>query len=154
MKTTPLLSWDLSGLGYFSKIEELQKEQDLIDLKRLASKYKWKNQLDEIILENTYEALVLTDLKRNILWVNDGFTAMTGYTKNSAIQNTPAFLQGEETTQESKNLIREKLKANKPFKAVILNQKKDKTLYKCELHIFPLKNAKTTHFLALENQVA
>lgn len=154
MKTTPLLSWDLSGLGYFHKIEELQKEKDLMDLKRFASKYRWKNQLDEIIRDHTYEALVLTDLTRNILWVNDGFTEMTGYTKNNAIQNTPSFLQSEETTLESKNSIREKLKGNKPFKAVIFNRKKDNTLYKCELHIFPLKNTKTTHFLALENQVA
>lgn len=154
MKTTPLLSWDLSGLGYFNTIEELQKEQDLATLKRFASKYKWKHQLDQIILENTYEALVLTDLTRNILWVNDGFTEMTGYSKNNALHNTPSFLQTQETSEESRDTIRKKLKGNKPFKAIIINKKKDNTLYKCELHIFPLIHDKTTHFLALETQVA
>lgn len=154
MKTTPLISWDLSGLGYFDTLEELQREQDLSVLKRFASKYKWKNQLDQIILNNKYEALVLTDLTRNIIWVNEGFTEMTGYTKNSAVHNTPSFLQGAETTEESKNIIRKKLKGNKPFKAIIINKKKDNTLYKCELHIFPLIHNETTHYLALENQVA
>lgn len=154
MKTTPLLSWDLSSLGYFKKIEELQKEQDLKDLQRFAVKYNWQNQLDEIILNNDYEALVLTDLTRTILWVNDGFTEMTGYTKNSALHNTPSFLQTKETNESSRKNIRKKLQGQKPFKAVIVNRKKDNTLYKCELHIFPLIHDETTHYLALERQVA
>ncbi|MDT7832140.1 PAS domain-containing protein [Flavobacteriaceae bacterium S356] len=154
MKTTPLLSWDLSGLGYFNTLKELQKKQDLSTLKSFASKYKWENEIDQILLNNTYEALVLTDLTRNILWVNDGFTEMTGYTKNNALRNTPSFLQTKETSQESKDHIRKKLRENKPFKAIIVNKKKDNTLYKCELHIFPLTYHKTTHFLALEKQIA
>lgn len=154
MKTTPLLSWDLSGLGYFDSIERLQKLQDLSHLQDFAAKYKWKNDLDEIILDNSYEALVLTDLTRTILWVNDGFTEMTGYTKKKALHNTPSFLQTEETSEDSKDVIRQKLKAKKPFKAIIVNKKKDQTLYKCELHIFPLVSDNAIHYLALEKQVA
>jgi PAS domain S-box-containing protein len=154
MKSTPLLSWDLSSLGFFNTLDTLQKEQDLRDLKGLASKYKWHNSLEEILLSHQYEALIVTDLSRKILWVNNGFTEMTGYTKSKAIHNTPSFLQSEETSLESRKEIRDGLKNNKPFKAVIINKKKDQTLYKCELHIFPLAANETTHFLALETQVA
>lgn len=154
MKTTPLLSWDLSGLGYFNSIEELQKLQDLSSLQDFAAKHKWKSKLDDIILHNSYEALVLTDLSRNIVWVNDGFTEMTGYTKKRALNNTPSFLQSTETTEESRDIIRQNLSKKKPFKAIIVNKKKDNTLYKCELHIFPLEGESTTHYLALEKQVA
>ncbi len=154
MKSVPLLSWDISSLGFFKKLEDLQREQDLVDLEHLASKYCWKDQLQEIIFNNTYEALVLTDLNKRILWVNDGFTEMTGYPKSKAIHNTPSFLQSDETTEDSKNFIRKKLKNNKPFKAVILNRRKNNSVYKCELHIFPLVDKKTTHFLALEREIA
>lgn len=154
MKTTPLLSWDLSSLGYLNAIEKLEKQQDLKHLEGFAKKYEWKNDLSEILNSHEYEALVLTDVTRNILWVNEGFTEMTGYSRNKMLHNTPSILQSEETTQYSKNFIRKGLKKNTPFKAIITNRKKDNTIYKCELHIFPLKGTETTHYLALERQVA
>lgn len=154
MKHIPLLSWDLSSIGYFNVLETLQKEADIQELKSFAKKFRWKNAISEILLNHDYEALVLTDLHRKILWVNNGFTEMTGYSKSKALHNTPVFLQSDETTKLSKDTIRKKLKENKPFKAVIINKKRDNTLYRCELHIFPLIHKQTTHYLALEKQVA
>ena len=116
----------------------------------MSKKYNWTNDFDTIFNNNTFEALVVTDVSRKILWVNSGFTKMTGYSKTFAINKTPSFLQGRKTSDATRNRIRQKLQKNNPFKEIIVNHKKDKSTYKCEVSIFPLKSDKTTHFLALE----
>lgn len=81
---------------------------------------------------------------------------MTGYEKEFALNKTPRFLQGEKTKESTRKRIKEKLLKGKPFKDVIINYRKDKTSYKCELHIIPLHNNETTkitHFLALEKEI-
>lgn len=149
----PLKSWDLFSEYHQQKILELKKYTDLRLLAQFSKKFSWENDLSQIILNNSYEALVLTNVNREILWVNDGFTNMSGYTKKYAISKTPAFLQGTATSPEIREEIREKLSFNNPFKVTLTNYKKDLQPYDCELHIFPLNSGDTTHYLALENQV-
>ena len=150
--TTNLISWDIH-VQNFNKLSGYTKvEKEMIALKEMAKIYQWKNDFDEILVNNNFEALILTDISRKIIWVNDGFATMTGYSKSFAVNKTPSFLQGSYTSEDTRLRIREKLKANKPFKEVIINHKKDETAYKCELSIFPLYGENTTHFLALEKE--
>lgn len=152
-KTTfPLKSWGVFGAHYMNTAVQLKRDHDLIQIKKLARQLDWKNDLDTIFHEASYEALVITDIDKRIIWVNDGFVDMTGYTKKFALNRSPSFLQGKKTTEEARAIIRNKILLNKPFTEVITNYKKDKTPYKCELKIFPLFGARTTHYLALEKQ--
>lgn len=148
----PLKSWDLFSEYHQQKMLELKKYTDLSLLASFSKKYNWENNLSDIILKNKYEALVLTNMKREILWVNEGFTNMSGYTKKYAISKTPAFLQGTATSPKVREEIREKLSLDNPFKVTLTNYKSNHQAYDCELHIFPLKNGDVTHYLALENQ--
>ncbi|MFY7671474.1 PAS domain-containing protein [Tenacibaculum sp. MEBiC06402] len=149
------LSFDLHIQNLNSVFQKTTLNRDLLSLKSYAGNKKWKDDLDSILLKKSFEALILTDLNRNILWVNDGFSKMTGYSKDYAMHKSPSFLQGRETSEETRTRIKTKLKSNKPFTEIIINHRKDNTTYKCELHIFPLKeNNQTTHFLALERQIA
>lgn len=80
---------------------------------------------------------------------------MTGYTKKEALEKTAGFVQGPKTSKRKKAEIEIKLKENKPFKTTLINYQKNKSIYNCEVHIFPLYNKarKTTHFMALEREV-
>ncbi|WP_299624078.1 PAS domain-containing protein [uncultured Tenacibaculum sp.] len=150
-----MLSFDIHLQNYNFLCEESSLQQDIFSLQNLAKKFTWKSNIEQILSKNSFEALILTDIDRNILWVNDGFSKMTGYPKNYAIRKTPNFLQGNATSDTVRSRIRKKLALGNPFKEVIINHKKDKTQYKCEIHIFPLKdNDEVTHFLALERQIA
>lgn len=145
-----LLSWGIHDLFYNKKTKD-----DINTLQVLASNFNWKNEIAEILNENPYESLVITNVSKKIIWVSDGFKKMTGYDKEYALQKTASFLQGKETSEATKSSIRKKILANKPFKEVIINYRKDKSAYKCELNVFPLFSKKgTTHFLALEREVA
>lgn len=151
---TPLISWDLCSPGILTAPKIISVNSELSVLAGFAKKFNWKINLVEILNSFAYQAIVLTDNSQKIVWVNDGFVTMTGFPKSRAINHTPSFLQGPETTEESVNRIRKKIKLDKPFSEVIINYRKDKTMYKCELKIIPLITGKTTHFLALEREVA
>ncbi|QOD62136.1 PAS domain-containing protein [Polaribacter haliotis] len=153
-KKLPLLSFDFYNNYFSSEMELLDNKSDINHVKELASKFDWKNNFENLFKDQKFEAIVITDINQNIVWVNEGFTKMTGFTKNFALKKSPTFLQGEETSLETKKRIRNKIAKNTPFSDVIINYKKDKTPYKCELKIFPLYSKKTTHFIALEKSVA
>jgi|TARA_B110000967_G_scaffold10432_1_gene10316 PAS domain S-box-containing protein len=149
----PLASWDIFSQDYNLTLENLKIESDIDFIKLFAQKAHWKNEIDGIFKDQDFEALIITDINQKILWVNNGFTEMTGYTKKYALNKTPNFLQGQNTLPETKKRIRGKLDELKPFAEIITNYKKDKTPYKCEVKIIPLYTDKVTHFLAIERKV-
>lgn len=152
---TPLKSWDFYSQVYKENLLEAERLQDIGNIKVYANRLRWQNNIDDMFAGKTFEALILTDLHQRILWVNKGFTAMTGYAKNEVLNKSPKILQGQETSCEARRNIKKKLLQNKPFTEVITNYKKDGTPYKCEVNIFPLKsNNHKTHYIALERQVA
>ncbi|QFZ55220.1 PAS domain-containing protein [Oceanihabitans sp. IOP_32] len=152
-KTTPLLSWDMFSQNYCKTLANLEIENDIETVRTFARKVQWKNEIDTIFNNRDFEALIITDAEQNIIWVNSGFTKMTGYSKKFAIDKNPKFLQGIDTSIKTKRKIKKKLNHLKPFTEVITNYRKDNTPYKCEVTIIPMYNDTVTHFLAIEKQV-
>jgi PAS domain S-box-containing protein len=152
-KVMPLLSWDIFNQYYFQTIEKLKIKKDIKMVKSFAEKSKWKNEIDTIFKNQDFEALIITDVEQKILWVNDGFTQMTGYSKTFALNKKPYFLQGIHTSTKSKKRFRNRLNDLKPFTEIITNYRKDNTPYECEVKIIPMYSENVTHFLAIEKQV-
>lgn len=150
---TPLLSWDVFSENHADKLKEFSRNQDIVKVLSLAEKFNWQNDMNATFEGNPFEAIVVTDVHQNIIWVNDGFTEMSGYLKKDALNKTPSFLQGSQTSHETKSRFRKKLSGIEPFTEVITNYKKNNELYKCEVKIFPLFNKEKTHYMALERQV-
>ncbi|HKL35299.1 MAG TPA: PAS domain-containing protein [Salegentibacter sp.] len=152
IKLMPLRSWDIYN-DYYSRQLAILKQQNTIDsFKELAKKFEWNIDLDTVFKDKTFDALVLTNKEAKIEWVSEGFSEMTGYSSKFAINKTPHFLQGEETDKAVLDRIRHKLSRDEPFTEVLINYKKDRTAYKCEISVIPLFNDHTTHYLALERQ--
>jgi PAS domain S-box-containing protein len=149
----PLLSWDIFRQYDYLMQDKLQLEKDIDFVKAYANKAKWKNELNVIFENKDFEALVITDLNEKIVWVNNGFTKMTGYTEKEALDKTPVFLQGKNTSVTKRKSIRKKLDKLEPFTEIITNYRKDNSPYECEVKIFPLYTNEVTHFIALEKEV-
>ena len=150
--SSPLMSWDISN-PIFNAISK-----KTVDLEALNS-ISVVNNCDVNFakeLSINYQTLVLTDLKQTILWVNDGFQAMTGYEPNFAIGKKPAFLQGPNTSEIVKDRIRKKLIHGGRITETITNYKKNGNPYECHITIIPLvdSNRVLTHYLALEREAA
>ncbi len=153
IETMPLLSWDIYSDYHFNQLKELQKAQDILKVKAIGQNLNWRVDINKLFKEEDFEAILVTDLNQRIVWVNDGFSEMTGYSKKETLNKTPRFLQGPKSCDVEKDRIRKGLMGIEPFTAVITNYKKNRDVYECEVKIFPLYNEKTTHYIALEKRV-
>ena len=145
------MSWDISNPKSSVKLE---KSEELHRLMKLAELNQWEVDLKKVLSEQ-YQALVLTDLNQKILYVNQGFHAMTGYTPDFAIGKKPTFLQGNSPSAAVTKRFRENLNSGRRFTESIVNYRQNGEEYVCQISIVPLFNSNNTltHYLALENEV-
>lgn len=102
-------------------------------------------------------AVVLTDASKRILWVNEDFTLLTGYSLPDVLGKKPgALLQGAETEPEIVLRIRKALQHQIPLKEDITNYRKNGERYTCRLVIHPVfdRNRALTNFIAFEADTA
>lgn len=151
---TPILSLEFYLEGYHQLVDKLKLDHDVAQLSKHL-----KCQLDSATLEiletSNYEALVMTDLNKEIVWANNGFREMTGYSTTFARGKKPSFLQGKDTMEDDRQFIRARLSTEKRFKASITNYKKNGDKYLCQIDVIPLFNTndQLTHFLAMESEL-
>jgi PAS domain S-box len=90
-------------------------------------------------LAEVSQGVVITDRARRIIYANDAFTKITGYSRAEVFSRTSAILQGPGTDRAVIARIREALEARRPFEGVILNYRKDGTTFWNELSISPIE---------------
>ncbi len=90
-----------------------------------------------------------------IVYVNDAFERLTGYTKSEALGRTPRILQGPETDRQQLARIRHALQNNEPIRCEVLHYDKSGQSYWLELDITPLFDAERncTHFVAVQRDI-
>ena len=154
IRISPLLSFDFYLENYHKLMLQLKKEVDLKQMKSLL-RNDIDHKIQQLIKTEDYDALVITDLNQAIVWVNEGFTEMTGYHKKYALGKRPSFLQGAETSKMIKRQIKEQLVSHNCYKGAIVNYRKNRQAYRCQINIFPIYGSKgdPTHFIALEKEL-
>lgn len=109
-----------------------------------------------VVAEKTDNAIVITDAKGKIEWINEGFSRITGYTLEEVKGRTPGeVLQGSETNPETKKFIGEQLRQRNSFRTEILNYSKTGHKYWVELSIQAIYDNKgnLTNFIAVESDI-
>ena len=148
---SPLVSFNYHLENYNALIDDSRRKKDISQIEKYLN-YCYSTELNSKINDEDYDALVLTDTSHNIIWVNDGFKKMTGYTKKFAVGKKPSFLQGEKTSTVVKSQLNNDLVLNHTFTGSIVNYRKNGELYLCQITILPIYNFddKLSYFLALE----
>ena len=109
-----------------------------------------------LVAAHTDNAVIITDARGRIEWVNAGFTRITEYGLSEVVGRTPgSFLQGADTDPETVASIRERLDAGEAFRTEILNYSKAGRPYWLSLEIQPIRDdeGRLTHFMAIEADV-
>lgn len=90
-----------------------------------------------------------------IVYVNQAFTELTGYSFDEAVGGNPRMLQMRDTDPETRRIIREALIKQEPVRVTIRNYNKLGIGYWIEMSILPLRddNGEVTHFAAIERDV-
>ena len=76
-----------------------------------------------------------------IVWCNNAFTEMTGYTLDEIVGKTPRILQGHDTPREPLDKIRTALESWQPVVTVVKNYTKSGEPFWSELSIVPVADA-------------
>lgn len=105
--------------------------------------------------ESTHLGLVITDVKRRVLYANQGFEKLTGYSSTEVSgRNLGHVMQGMKTNQKTVKSIRESLSHAKKVDCTILNYTKDKTPYWNHLIITPVfRHGKLVNYVGVQQDV-
>ena len=117
-------------------------------------------ELLENAIRNDYDSILITELNLEkpgpkIVYVNEGFTRMTGYSKEEAIGKTPRMLQGPKTDRAILDRLKRRLIEGQAFFGHTINYRKDGKEFINQWDIHPLINAdgEVTHWVSYQRDV-
>lgn len=98
--------------------------------------------LFELITKDLGASLIITDVQGRVVWVNQSFVLLTGYSLNDMRGRKPGdVLQGKQTSAATRALMRAALDRQDGFEAEVLNYRPDGIAYWIFLSVRPLLNA-------------
>ncbi|MGM0518464.1 MAG: PAS domain-containing protein [Campylobacterota bacterium] len=91
-----------------------------------------------------------------IIYANSAFCKQTGYSFEEILGKTPRILQGEQTSRDVLNRLKQKLQAGEFFQDSTINYRKDGTSYWVEWNISALYNKKgeLSHYFCVQHDVS
>jgi PAS domain S-box-containing protein len=101
------------------------------------------------------DGIVITDTRGIIQFVNPAFTALTGYSREEAMGQTPHLLKSGCHPEGFYKELWYTILSGKVWQGDVTNRRKDGTLYDEEMRIAPVKalNGDTTGFIAIKHDV-
>ena len=113
--------------------------------------------LQSAALEAAANAIVITDFRGTIQWVNQAFTTMTGYSAEEVLGKNPRLLKSGKQPQSYYADLWSTVSSGKVWHGELINRRKDGTTYIEEQTITPLAQnvgeANWTHFVAIKQDI-
>lgn len=90
-----------------------------------------------------------------IVFVNEKFTEMTGYSADEVVGRTPGMLQGARTDRKVLDRLAEDLSAGRSFHGQTVNYRKDGTPFEIEWKVTPVSDdaGDVTHYVAVQRSI-
>lgn len=115
----------------------------------------------EGVITHTNDAILITDAEwldepgPRIIYVNEGFTKLTGYTSEEAVGKTPRILHGPKSDRKELEKLKKSLQKGEPCEITTINYGKNGNEYWINLSVAPVRNAQgqITHFTAIQRDV-
>ncbi|WP_276276918.1 PAS domain-containing protein [Haloarcula regularis] len=98
-------------------------------------------------VDNAPIGITLTDPSQEdnpLIYVNEGFVEITGYTREEALGRNCRFLQGPDTGEDTVARLRRKIDADDPVTETIRNYRADGSAYWNQLQIAPVRDDEGT----------
>jgi len=145
--TLSIQQWMALLLFLFSIIVSLT----LIALQMRFIRSKHELQAFKYAVEHSDNSIVLTDIHKNITYVNDVFESNTGYTKDEVLGHNPRILKSGKQDDAYYKAMHEKLNRGENWQGEFINQRKDGSLYYEKTSIVPIfLNRKLINYLAIK----
>jgi PAS domain S-box-containing protein len=109
-----------------------------------------------LVAARTDNAVIITNAQGLILWVNEGFERITGFSLDEALGKKPGqLLQGLETDPTVRRMIREQLARGEGFETEIVNYHKSGRKYWVAIDVKPVRDetGELVKFIAIERDI-
>lgn len=106
-------------------------------------------------LANAANAVFITNRSGEILWVNQAFTTMSGYSPEEAIGRNPRLLKSGAHDNQFFDRMWNTLSAGQPWDAEVVERHKDGSRYVVHQRITPIvgRDGQITHFVAIHEDL-
>lgn len=100
-------------------------------------------------------AIFITDADGKIIWVNDAFCRLSGYTQQDTVGRTPAMLSSGQLSQSVYADLWQTIRSGQVWQGEMIDQRKDGSTYTVEQVITPLRDTQgaVTHFIAIQHDI-
>lgn len=151
VRYVPMTNHEKSITGIIVTIKDISEQKEKEEQIRLLSSVTI-NANDAIIIT---EAEPLKNPGPRILYVNEAFTKMTGYTREDVYGKTPRILQGAKTSRETLNKVSEALSKWESVNVELINYKKNGEEFWVELSIYPIADETGffTHWVSIQREI-
>jgi PAS domain S-box-containing protein len=154
--------------GIIEELKELAKDEaslkrltELLGQERTLRLQKEQHlNLLEAAIRNDYDSILITELNLDkpgprIVYVNDGFLKMTGYTREEVIGQTPRILQGPKTDRKVLDKLKKSLEVGGSFFGQTINYRKDGSEFVNQWDIHPLldRDGNITHWVSYQHDI-
>jgi PAS domain S-box-containing protein len=109
----------------------------------------------QVLVENSFDSVLITDAtaEGKIIYANESFERLTGYTPSSVVGQTPRILQGPATDERVISRLSDALKSGSKFEGKAINYKKDGTPFIMYWRVLPIKvGEKITAWVAIQRE--
>jgi diguanylate cyclase (GGDEF)-like protein/PAS domain S-box-containing protein len=108
------------------------------------------------VARQTTNGVVITDIRGFVVWINEAFTSITGYSIEDMLGKKPSeLLQGADTDPEIVDEMREALSLQQSFNVDVLNYSKEQKPYWARIACNPLLNeeGELSGFIAIQTDI-
>lgn len=114
--------------------------------------------LRERAMAATLEGITISDRRlpdNPLIYINDGFEAITGYTRAEVLGRNCRFLQGPESNDVARAEIRAAINEGRNCVVELKNYRKDGSIFWNRLSITPIRDAsgRITHFVGVQSDI-
>lgn len=122
---------------------------------------EFRLKLLESVITNANDAVIITEAAPlslpgpSIVYVNEAFTRMTGYTEEEVLGKSPRILQGPNTHREELQKLRKAMESWQPCEITTINYRKNGEEFWTNFSISPVADAEGwfTHWISIQREV-
>ena len=123
----------------------------ILYLHRKSAEQKKKLHAYKYAIDHSDNSIVITDMNKNITFVNEAFQKETGYTKEEVLGKNPRILKSNLLEQSHYDALNKTLRQNRRWEGEFINKRKDGSIYYEKASISPMFiDGKVTGYIAIK----
>lgn len=130
------------------------------DISQRKQEEQWSRLLESVVINATDAVLICTGnmevTEQSIIYVNEAYTRMSGYSRHELIGASPRISQGPETDVDEINRLKVAVENNLPCQIEVINYTKEGQQYWVSQSNAPIAdgNGEVTHWISIQRDIS